>query len=163
MLRPSAMTALLSICISTTAMANKTITMSSIQTERTIGTITLKDTDYGVLITPDLNGLTPGMHGFHIHINPSCANSGQAAGGHFDPQNTNKHLGPYNKLGHLGDLPMIYVNHKGEAKVPVLAPRLKLTDLSKHSLMIHAGGDNYADTPKPLGGGGGRMACGVIQ
>ena len=28
--------------------------------------------------------------------------------------------------------------------------------------MIHEGGDNYSDTPKPLGGGGARMACGVI-
>ena len=29
--------------------------------------------------------------------------------------------------------------------------------------MIHAGGDNYSDLPKPLGGGGDRIACGVIQ
>jgi superoxide dismutase, Cu-Zn family len=28
--------------------------------------------------------------------------------------------------------------------------------------MIHAGGDNYADQPQPLGGGGARIACGVI-
>jgi hypothetical protein len=28
--------------------------------------------------------------------------------------------------------------------------------------MIHEGGDNYADAPKPLGGGGARIACGVI-
>jgi superoxide dismutase, Cu-Zn family len=28
--------------------------------------------------------------------------------------------------------------------------------------MIHAGGDNYADAPKPLGGGGARVACGVV-
>nr|MBP8027895.1 superoxide dismutase [Acinetobacter sp.] len=25
------------------------------------------------------------------------------------------------------------------------------------------GGDNYADQPKPLGGGGERIACGLIQ
>lgn len=29
--------------------------------------------------------------------------------------------------------------------------------------MIHAGSDNYSDDPKPLGGGGDRIACGVIQ
>jgi Cu-Zn family superoxide dismutase len=29
--------------------------------------------------------------------------------------------------------------------------------------MIHAGGDNYSDTPKPLGGGGERIACGVVK
>jgi len=29
--------------------------------------------------------------------------------------------------------------------------------------MIHAGGDNYSDQPEPLGGGGGRIACGVAM
>ena len=29
--------------------------------------------------------------------------------------------------------------------------------------MIHAGGDNYSDQPQPLGGGGARIACGVIN
>ena len=29
--------------------------------------------------------------------------------------------------------------------------------------MIHVGGDNHSDHPKPLGGGGGRLACGVIK
>jgi Cu-Zn family superoxide dismutase len=28
--------------------------------------------------------------------------------------------------------------------------------------MIHAGGDNYSDEPAPLGGGGARVACGVV-
>ena len=28
--------------------------------------------------------------------------------------------------------------------------------------MIHSGGDNYSDEPK-LGGGGARVACGVIE
>ncbi|NIY58922.1 superoxide dismutase family protein, partial [Francisella orientalis] len=37
-----------------------------------------------------------------------------------------------------------------------------LEELEGHSLMIHEGGDNYSDTPKPLGGGGTRMWCGVI-
>ena len=30
------------------------------------------------------------------------------------------------------------------------------------ALMIHVGGDNMSDQPKPLGGGGARYACGVI-
>jgi Cu-Zn family superoxide dismutase len=28
--------------------------------------------------------------------------------------------------------------------------------------MVHAGGDNHADHPAPLGGGGPRIVCGVI-
>ena len=47
------------------------------------------------------------------------------------------------------------------ATIPVLAPRMKLKHLRKKAVMIHAGGDNYSDDPKPLGGGGARMACGV--
>ena len=43
------------------------------------------------------------------------------------------------------------------------APRLKVADLKGKSLMIHAGGDNYSDTPAPLGGGGARAACGVVK
>jgi Cu-Zn family superoxide dismutase len=32
-----------------------------------------------------------------------------------------------------------------------------------HAIIIHEGGDNYSDTPKPLGGGGSRIACGVVE
>jgi Cu-Zn family superoxide dismutase len=38
-----------------------------------------------------------------------------------------------------------------------------MSDVKGRSLMIHAGGDNYADQPAPLGGGGARVACGVIK
>jgi Cu-Zn family superoxide dismutase len=45
----------------------------------------------------------------------------------------------------------------------VLAPRLKLADVRKRSLMVHAGGDNHSDHPASLGGGGVRVACGAIS
>jgi Cu-Zn family superoxide dismutase len=131
-------------------------------TGKAIGTVAFADTKYGLLITPNLTDLTPGLHGFHIHVNPSCADAGMAAGGHLDPQKTGVHAGPYSDMGHLGDLPALYVNSDGDATLPVLAPRLKTADIENHSLMIHAGGDNYSDNP-PLGGGGARIACGVIK
>jgi len=128
-----------------------------------VGTITISETSHGLLFTPNLKGLKPEVHGFHIHINPSCDQKGAAAGGHFDPKNTGKHLGPYNDNGHLGDLPAITVNADGTATLPVLAPRLMhLANIKNHALMIHEGGDNYSDTPAKLGGGGARMICGVI-
>ena len=47
---------------------------------------------------------------------------------------------------------------------PVLAPRIKdLKELQGLSLMVHVGGDNHSDHPKALGGGGARLACGVIK
>ncbi len=134
-----------------------------------VGTVVATDTRYGLLLSPGLSGLEPGLHGFHVHENPSCApaekdgrmTAGQGAGGHYDPAKTGRHEGPYGE-GHLGDLPALYVAPDRTASNPVLAPRLKVADLAGRSLMLHAGGDNHADHPMPLGGGGARMACGVV-
>lgn len=130
-----------------------------------VGNIMATDTQYGLMLTPDLSGLvpyiSPGPHGFHVHVNPSCAEKGIAAGGHLDPDHTNSHLGPYNNQGHLGDLPVISIDTKGNATVPVVAPRLNVQDILGHALMIHQGSDTYSNQPE-LGGGGMRMVCGVI-
>ncbi|QIL89627.1 superoxide dismutase [Cu-Zn] SodC [Microbulbifer harenosus] len=135
-----------------------------------LGTVTVSETPYGLVFTPNLKGLPEGQHGFHLHENGSCEPAekdgkmvpGLAAGGHYDPHKTGKHGAPWGD-GHLGDLPALYVDGDGKATTPVLAPRVKTSDLKGRALMIHAGGDNYSDHPSPLGGGGARMACGVIQ
>ncbi len=137
---------------------------------KAIGTVTLSDTTTGLKLTPALSGLAPGFHGFHVHEKPDCGpgvkdgktQAGIAAGGHYDPAKTGKHEGPQGK-GHMGDLPYLTVGKDGKASTVLLAPRLKLADIKGRALMIHAGGDNYSDTPAPLGGGGGRVACGVIK
>ena len=126
-----------------------------------IGTVTASDTTKGLQLNVNLHGLPPGPHGFHIHVVGSCANKGMAAKAHLDPKNTGKHLGPYGN-GHLGDLPRLFVNQRGSVTHGMIAPRLTVKDIEGHSLMIHLHGDNYSDQPKPLGGGGPRLACGVI-
>lgn len=135
-----------------------------------VGTVTISENRHGLVFNPNLTGLPAGLHGFHVHENGSCAPNQKdgktvpagAAGGHLDPAKTGKHGLPWGE-GHLGDLPALTVNEKGMATNPVLAPRLKLADVKGKALMIHAGGDNHADHPAPLGGGGARIACGVIQ
>lgn len=135
-----------------------------------VGTVAVSESRYGVVFTPDLAGLPPGMHGFHLHETANCAPKEKdgklvpalAAGGHYDPAGSKRHDLPWGD-GHLGDLPALVVDADGKATYPVLAPRLKMADLKGRALMIHAGGDNHADQPAPLGGGGGRVACGVIQ
>ncbi len=128
-----------------------------------IGTIAIEDhTGGGVLLTPNLHDLSPGIHGMHIHENPSCDNKAMAAGGHVDPNHSGKHEGPYDDHGHLGDLPVLVVDKDGKATLPTLAPKFTLQTLANHSIVIHAGGDNYSDTPEKLGGGGARIACGII-
>lgn len=140
-----------------------------------IGTITAADTANGFLgLTLNLAvAIPPGGHGFHIHENPNCGPAekdgamvaGLAAGGHYDPAGTGKHQGPSGE-GHLGDLPILFapVAEMGTERLQhtLVAPRLKLADIRGRSIMIHAGSDNFRDEPKALGGGGARIACGVI-
>jgi len=134
-----------------------------------VGEVVVTESSHGLVFTPNLKALKPGLHGFHLHTNGDCGPSdkdgkvvpGGAAGGHYDPKGAGKHGFPWGD-GHLGDLPALYVDDQGTATTPVLAPRLKMADLKGRALMVHAGGDNYSDTPAALGGGGARMACGVV-
>ena len=134
-----------------------------------LGTITIKETKEGLELQTNLKGLPAGERGFHLHEKGSCdpadkegvITAGQAAGAHYDPAATKAHKGPGGG-GHAGDLPKLEVTEKGVAKGKLKVAGLKLEDVNGRALMIHEGGDNYADDPKPLGGGGGRIACGVI-
>ncbi|AJE15798.1 MULTISPECIES: superoxide dismutase family protein [Stutzerimonas] len=138
---------------------------------KSVGQVSIETSDYGLVFRPQLSDLQPGVHGFHIHAKGSCETAeidgkttpAGAAGGHWDPKNTGKHGEPWGD-GHMGDLPALYVESGGTAKQPVLAPRLKsLGDIKGLALMVHQGGDNHADHPQPLGGGGARVACGLIK
>src|SRR5215472_7710193 len=154
--------------------ASETITMNAIDANgvsKEIGTLVLSDTQTGLQITPQLVDLPPGDRGFHVHVNPNCGPgpgpngqpaAGMAAGGHYDPANTGKHLGPHGE-GHKGDMPVVTVDASGNATKAVVVPHLTVADVRGRSIMIHAGGDNYSDQPAPLGGGGARIACGVAK
>ena len=161
------------LCVGTAQAASQEVAIHLVDTDgvqQAIGVITVEETEYGLLFTPELSSLAPGVHGFHVHEHGNCNPAekdgervaAEAAGDHYDPEDTGKHLGPYGD-GHLGDLPALYVNADGSADYPVLAPRIEtLADIEGRALMIHAGGDNHADHPQPLGGGGDRLACGVL-
>jgi Cu-Zn family superoxide dismutase len=130
-----------------------------------IGHVIVKEAKGRVEFLPALQGLVPGKHGFHIHEKPDCGalekegklTAGLAAGSHYDPEQSGKHLGPEGP-GHRGDLPVLLVGEDGSAATGVvLASRLNLQELHGRSLMIHAEADNYGDQP-----GGARVACGII-
>lgn len=135
-----------------------------------IGDVVIKDDGKGgVTFTPKLKGLSPGEHGFHVHQFPNCGakekdgkiEPGDAAGPHWDPDKAAKHGSPAGG-GHRGDVPPLVVAADGTARTAVTAPRIKYSELNGKALMIHQGGDNFSDQPKPNGGGGTRIACGVI-
>ena len=136
-----------------------------------IGDITISQSANGAMFTLNLKDLLPGAHGFHVHENGSCGPAtvndavipAGAAGGHWDSGHTGKHAGPVG-AGHIGDLPVLIAETDGTASQSLVAPRIKdIAVLKGHALMIHLKGDNYSDEPAPLGGGGPRFACGVIN
>ena len=54
----------------------RTVSINLISADGTgapIGTIELQDSSEGLILKPNLKGLTPGEHGFHLHAKPSCA------------------------------------------------------------------------------------------
>ena len=137
-----------------------------------IGEISFSDSPSGMVIGVDLQNLPTGEHGFHIHENPDCGAIVDAtgnpqpalkAGGHYDPDKTGRHLGPNNPNGHRGDLPVLTVSQDGTVKMSFTIQNLKVSEIKNRAIMIHAGGDNYSDEPVTLGGGGARIACGVIE
>lgn len=135
-----------------------------------IGSITFEDTPKGLFVQENLSNLSAGVHGIHVHEKGSCAHTqvdgkvvlGGAAGGHYDPNQTGKHKGP-NADGHRGDLPVLMVNADGTVQDFFYLKDVTAADFKGRSVIIHAGSDNYQDEPKPLGGGGERIGCGLIK
>lgn len=134
-----------------------------------VGTVMLKQTETGVLLTATVKNLQPGKHAFHIHETGKCAPDMKAAGGHFAPDG-NAH-GFFSETGpHAGDMPN-FIMPKGDKELTfeVLNTRVTLKAGAKNSLLdgdgsaivIHQGGDDYAS--QPAGAAGKRVACGVIS
>jgi Cu-Zn family superoxide dismutase len=123
----------------------------------------------GLQIVIVASGVPAGPHGFHVHEIGNCGpkekdgklEAAGAAGGHYDPVHSGKHAGP-GKGGHRGDLPLLSISSDGlQQRTAFVVPGLTLAEIRGRSLMIHAGGDTYSDEP-PMGGGGARIACGII-
>lgn len=131
-----------------------------------LGTVTFIEGPNGVLVQADVNGLSPGGHGFHIHSVGACEPDFGAAGGHFNPEGIGH--GFMEEGGwHAGDLPNIFAAADGTARADIFTAAVTLTpgahnsifDADGSAIIIHAGPDSYGESP----GAGDRVACGVIQ
>ena len=126
-----------------------------------------------VEVVADVSGLTPGMHGFHIHEVGSCDPPAfGTAGGHFDP-------GPFgnslpvdaNHPYHSGDLPQLDANPAGIAHLRATTSRIALApepgnqlsvfDANGSSVIVHLNPDLGINGVTGASGGP-RLACGVI-
>jgi len=127
------------------------------------GTVTFTREGEQVKIVADIEGLTPGKHGFHIHEFGDCsASDGTSAGGHFNPENT-KHGGPDDEIRHVGDLGNVEAGDDGTAHLQMTDSMVSMQ--GEHSIIgravvIHAGEDDFSS--QPTGAAGARLACGII-
>ncbi|REK13011.1 MAG: superoxide dismutase family protein [Planctomycetota bacterium] len=125
----------------------------------TAGVIMLKQKDGYVQVTGEVTGLTPGEHGFHIHMYGDLrADDGTSAGGHYNPHGK-PHGGPDSKEHHVGDMGNIKANADGVAKVSAKADG-NLHHMIGRSIVVHGGVDDLKS--QPSGDAGPRVGIGVI-
>lgn len=127
------------------------------------GLVTFTRTGSDIRIVADVEGLTPGEHGFHIHQWGDCSNlDGTSAGGHFNPESTN-HGGPSDAERHVGDLGNITAGEDGTAHLELTDSMIDFSgkhNIIGRAIIVHAGEDDL--TSQPTGAAGARVACGVI-
>ena len=134
---------------------------------KSVGTVFLRETKDGVLMTVNVNGLPEGLHAVHVHSAGKCEGPAfTSAGPHFNPMN--KQHGLKNPAGpHAGDLPDMYVEKNGAGRYEVLVDSITLGsgersvfDIDGTSVIVHVtADDNMTD---PTGNSGDRVACGMI-
>ena len=135
----------------------------------TIGKVSFEQAPRGVLISVQVTGLPPGLHGIHLHSVGACSPDFKAAKGHINPDNAAHGLrhedGPDN-----GDLPNLFVTSDGTGMAEFYTTRVSvisgktgpaLLDEDGSTVIIHANRDDHLT--QPIGGAGGRIACGIIK
>lgn len=127
------------------------------------GIVTFTQTDEGIKVIADVEGLTTGKHGFHIHEFGDCSDKdGKTAGGHFNPEGKN-HGAPDAMERHVGDLGNLVADKNGNAHYETVNNLLAFTgphSIIGRGIIVHAGEDDLVS--QPTGNAGWRVACGVI-
>ena len=127
------------------------------------GTVTFTQTDAGILIVADVEGLSEGKHGFHIHeFGDITKSDGTSTGGHFNPEDK-EHAGAEDAVRHAGDFGNIIADENGNAhyeRVDSLISFKGVNNIIGRSIIIHEDEDDLVS--QPTGDAGGRVAHGVI-
>lgn len=127
------------------------------------GTVTFTREGSSIRMVAELEGLTPGSHGFHIHEFGDCsAPDATSAGGHFNPGD-HDHGGPDDEERHVGDLGNIEAGEDGTARLELDDSVISFSgpnSIIGKSMIVHETEDDL--TSQPTGDAGGRLACGVI-
>ncbi|PLW84005.1 superoxide dismutase family protein [Kineobactrum sediminis] len=112
----------------------------------------------------DLQGLEPGLHGFHIHEFGDCsAPDASSAGGHYNPRDT-RHGSPDDEEHHVGDMGNIEADEDGKVSTELEFFHLTFTgptSILDKAVVIHSQEDDFET--QPTGNAGARVGCGVIR
>ncbi|MGH3060732.1 MAG: superoxide dismutase family protein [Gaiellaceae bacterium] len=139
------------------------------------GVVKLTKQGENVIVRAEVEGLTPGFHGFHVHSVGECVPPFTSAGGHHNPAGTGHG-------SHAGDMPSLLVLDDGTAQLQFATDNFtiaELFDADGTAIVVHALPDNFANIPTryqsttegtfgpdsaTLGTGdaGSRAACGVV-
>lgn len=127
------------------------------------GVVLFEQLKKGVSLQVNITGLTPGLHGFHIHeYGDISMPNGKGAGGHFNPEGHN-HSSPKNSSRHIGDLGNIEADDTGFASVVFIDQTLSLNGANSiigRAIIVHQNADDL--TSQPTGAAGSRVGQGVI-
>ena len=142
------------------------------------GTVHMEEIEGGerTKISWEIKGLTPGLHGFHVHEKADFSQGCASAGPHYNPHGKN-HGGPDDEDRHVGDMGNIEADANGVAKGELTDHLIKLSGeftVIGRSIMVHADPDDLGKgdhsepgtngkTSKTTGNAGARVACGEIK
>lgn len=128
------------------------------------GRVIFQKENDGIRIIAEIEGLKPGVHGFHIHEKGDCSSpDASSAGAHFNPTKQ-PHNSPYVKERHIGDLGNIIADKQGRAyyeRVDYFLTFDGPNSIIEKAVIVHSDPDDYVT--QPTGNAGGRLGCGVIK
>ena len=134
-----------------------------------IGSAKLVQGPAGILVHVKVTGLEPGAHGLHLHSVGVCdtGEDFETSEGHVGKaEGTHGLLNPEGP--EPGDLPNLYVAADGIGDAEFFATMVSLgegendlLDEDGSAFIVHADPDDHRS--QPIGGAGGRVACGVIE
>jgi Cu-Zn family superoxide dismutase len=150
-------------------MASKAVCVLKAEAGNSVaGTVTFEQKGDSVSVSGEITGLTPGLHGFHVHEFGDNTNGCTSAGGHFNPSNK-VHGAPEDEIRHVGDLGNVKADDNGVAKIDIKDALIALNGVNNivgRSLVVHEGVDDLGKgghaQSLTTGNAGGRLACGVI-
>jgi Cu-Zn family superoxide dismutase len=126
-----------------------------------VGTARFQPTRSGILVVVELENVSPGEHGIHVHQTAECSGDFSSAGEHLAPDG-HEHGFVATEAPHAGDLPNIVVNADGTGSAHFVNWRLTMEDLMDadgSALILHETSDTYMDPDSA----GDPIACGTVD